>query len=244
MNGLLPRERSPGRLAWSMVLLVASSSGMVSGRTAQASPLRHPHLNALQLEAQAIRARQAQAQHLHAQHVLAPHVAAEQLLSARQATAVAPPVHGPGVFAWENYISHGPAFWLSVHAPAITPAVASWMYSTVREADPFSDPMTDYLYWRWSLAPARFNFYHPWLGPALGNLTPPSSPTGPGTGPSGQGVQPENPFPPPSSSSGSNPPAANPPGDVPPAIPEPGTLWIALSMLATAAWGHRQRRAA
>src|SRR5690348_10204894 len=138
MNGLLPRGGGPGRLAWSLVLLAASSSGMVSGRMAQASPLRHPLLNALHLEAQqAARARQVQA----------PHVVAEQILATRQTTAAVPPVHGPGVVAWENYVSHGPAFWLSDHAPAITPAVAAWMYSTVREANPFSDPMTDYLYW-------------------------------------------------------------------------------------------------
>ncbi len=244
MNGLLPRERGSGRLAWPMVLLVASSSGMVWGRTSQASPLRHPHLNALQLEAEEIRARQVQAQHLRAQHVLAPHVAAEQLLSARQTTAADPPVNGPGVFAWENYISHGPAYWLGVHAPTITRAVAAWMYSTVREADPFSDPMTDYLYWRWSLDPARFDHYHPWLGPALGGLTPPSSSPSPSTGPAAQTIQPENTIPPPSSTSGSGSPTANPPSDVPPAIPEPGMFWIALSMLATAAWGRRQRRAA
>lgn len=184
---------------------------------------------------------QAQAEYEKAVLLHDQQVAAEQII-ARQATAAS----GPGVRVWEHYITHDPSYWLSVRAPRITLAVRAWMLSTITEADPTADPMTEYLLWRRSLAPVRFDYYHPRLGPELQNLIPttasstspgtgtsPASPSTPATTPTSTPTQTQAQLPIPSSTSTS--------GSVPSAVPEPGAVTIALIMLASATLWHRSR---
>jgi hypothetical protein len=240
MNGTHPRARGGRHLVVPLFLLSSAFLGTVA---VEASPLRTRNLHALEINARLTLKEQAQAEYATAVLMHEQQVATEQV-SARQATTVS----GPAVRAWENYIAHDPSYWLSVRAPKITLAVRAWMMATLTEADPTADPMTEYLLWRRSIAPVRFDYYHPHLGPELQNLLPTLTSTStPGTGssPSASSTPATTPTPTPTPTQAqpqlSIPSSTGTSGSVPSAVPEPGAGTIALIMVASAAFAKWNR---
>ena len=207
-----------------------------------ANPLRSPGHHALHLNARLNLEQQAQAEYERAV-VLHGQQAAAESVSAWQAMVVS----GPGVRVWENYVAHDPSYWLSVRAPKITLAVRAWMLSTVTEADPTADPMTEYLLWRRSLAPARFDYYHPHLGSELQNLIPTTAssttPPGTGTSPANPSTPATAPTPTQSQAQLPIPSSTTTSGSVPSAVPEPSAATMALMMVASVTFSlwHRSR---
>ena len=67
---------------------------------------------------------------------------------------------------WTSYLAGGSGLWSQAKAPHISAAVHRAMVSALRSADPRSTPWVQYLLWRQGRNIARFNFYHPVLGPS------------------------------------------------------------------------------
>jgi hypothetical protein len=100
------------------------------------------------------------------------------------------------------------------------------IWRQVRLGDGSASPMIDYLLWRRSLNPQRFDFFHPRLGPSLGNhADPPVTVSVP------QNLVPTTPTTPPLI------PAV--PQTIEPNVPEPSTFVIGLLM---GVWGVCSRR--
>ncbi|WP_074314829.1 PEP-CTERM sorting domain-containing protein [Singulisphaera sp. GP187] len=88
------------------------------------------------------------------------------------------------------------------------------MVVALQSADPRSTPWVQYLLWRQGLNIARFNHYHPVLGPVLEQLPPPVAPP-------------------------TNPPASGeiiPPIEVHPNGPEPSSIIVALGLAGAGIW--------
>ncbi|MGO9601608.1 MAG: hypothetical protein ACLP7Q_26840 [Isosphaeraceae bacterium] len=172
----------------------------------------------------------------------------EDSLARREAKAFA---------SWTPFLSAGVHTWATRHAPAFSPAVESTIWTLLKSdsrSQAIGDPMIEYLLWRRSLDPTRFASYHPNLSPALARLlttptlpnnappptfTPePQTTTLPQTSTSPQTsaiLSPQTVSPPPSSSS--------PQQIAPAAIPEPGTLVLAICMTGWAVWHRRKLHA-
>jgi hypothetical protein len=128
---------------------------------------------------------------------------------------------------WAQFLSFGPTFWAHHHAPPIP----SGLILPTQNGLLVETPFVEYLSWRRSLAPARFDYYHPIIGPELGLLKPPtptstststSTPTPSGTT-RGGGGKPVNPV-------------------LQSTVPEPGSILIAVVMVGSAfGWGLRKR---
>ena len=137
--------------------------------------------------------------------------------------------------SWATYVLAGPSAWSTVPAPPVTLNVRETMDQALESPDPTSNPYVDYLLWRRSLDPSRFDYWHPVIGPMLQQLitsTPspslaPSTPQAPqsvGTQPQplpGSGIVPES-----SPGPGSNPvPGPNPGSElIPPPLPLSGSV--------------------
>jgi len=125
---------------------------------------------------------------------------------------------------WTSFLSGGSTLWSHRKAPPVTLAVRRAINMALRSVDPRSNPLIQYLLWRQERNVARFNYYHPYLGPQLQNLPPPVV----------------------------NPPPVNPPPDpgdespgtvVPPPVPEPSTLLISLVLIGTGClWRYHSGR--
>lgn len=121
--------------------------------------------------------------------------------------------------AWGRFLSGGPALWAVARSPRI-PSGSTLLSQNGRLVE---TPFVDYLLWRRSLNPARFDHYHPFLGPALGSLLPPpTTPTRPTPG----------------GRTGGGPPPVNPQPQN--GVPEPGSILVGL-VLASAALASRPR---
>jgi len=120
--------------------------------------------------------------------------------------------------AWSRFLAGGPGLW----AVARPPRFPSGLSLLTRNGQIVDTPFVDYLVWRRNLNPARFDRYHPFIGPALGRLLPPPSP-------------PKNPNPAPGQI---DPPITPPRPQV--GTPEPGTISIAV-VLTGIAWAYRRR---
>ncbi len=117
----------------------------------------------------------------------------------------------------------------NVNVPPILRAMAArGMYSA-------DTPLMQYLQWRRSLNPARFDYYHPRLGPSLAQTTwtPSPTPTPPCTCTPCQQVQPQR-------EPRTEP--QGPPWTEPPAVPEPSTGVMALTLIGAACWWRRRSR--
>ncbi len=161
---------------------------------------------------------------------------------------VIPPSQVPVFRAWTKYRSQGPQIWSTRHAPPFTPAIRSTIWQVLKsdtQAQAISNPMIDYLLWRQSLKPARFDRFHPRLSPALSqllnsptlptNVPPPTFTPVPQSTASLQGVTPPPLVPP---STQLVPPST--PRIAPQAIPEPSSLILATGMMAVALWWRRR----
>ena len=125
--------------------------------------------------------------------------------------------------AWNHFLIGGPTLWASVRSPRFP----SNVLLARRNGNLLETPFVDYLFWRRSLNPARFDLFHPALGPALGQLTPPSPAVVPTAIPGG------------STQGGRPPTSTNPVPEV--GVPEPTSLSTGLMMIAVA-YGWRRRR--
>ena len=117
--------------------------------------------------------------------------------------------------AWSRFLEGGPELWAQRHAPRFPSARAL----PTRNGQPLATPFTEYLLWRRELNPARFDHFHPRIGPALGQLTPPLLPT-PTRTIAALAVTP--------------PPLLVPRPQT--TVPEPGTLPLALSIIGAGLW--------
>jgi hypothetical protein len=127
--------------------------------------------------------------------------------------------------SWANYVLAGPSVWSTVHAPPVTLSVREMMAQALESPDPTSNPYVDYLIWRRSLDPSRFDDWHPVIGPMLQQLitSTPSSSLAPSTPQARQsiGTRPQ-PLP----GSGTGPGSSLGPGSNPVPGPIPGSELI------------------
>jgi hypothetical protein len=134
------------------------------------------------------------------------------------------------VRGWAAFLAGGPLLWSQVHAPPINLAVRRVMLQSVGGADPLANPMVQYLLWRHDLSPARFDFWHPWLGPRLEHLLPPMPTVIPVI--TSRSVTPPSDVPQPS---------PHPQVIPPPNTPEPGAVTIGLVLAGAFACWRRGR---
>jgi hypothetical protein len=104
------------------------------------------------------------------------------------------------------------------------------IWRQVRTSAATADPMINYLMWRRSLRPGRFDRYHPRLGPTLAQLL--SQPVAPSV-PQAFVPTPASPAPTPNPG-----PAA--PQMVEPSVPEPSTWLLALLMGIWGLWSRKR----
>jgi hypothetical protein len=164
----------------------------------------------------------------------------------------------PKLPAWQKFLHGGPELWARAQPPEIGTEIHHMMNHGLKSADPMANLNVEYLMWRQSLDPARFDHFHPRVGRELQAMLTPTS-ASPSTNP-GSTVEPEQLSPPtptpatPSSSTSTSTPTSTPtlpsppstapdmlgPGDsaspAPAAIPEPETLAIALFLLGSGLW--------
>ena len=126
------------------------------------------------------------------------------------------PALGP---AWGRFLADGPGLWSVAHAPRFPSGIHLASVSGRLVETPF----VDYLLWRRSLDPARFDHFHPFVGPRLAaldsNLSAASIPT----------IQSQSLVPPP--------PLKVSPETI---TPEPGSLAISVGLLGAGAWWRRR----
>jgi hypothetical protein len=135
--------------------------------------------------------------------------------------------------AWSNHLSAGPQVWSTRRPPPFTPGIQSTIWQVLRTDSPaqaLNNPMIDYLLWRRSLNPVRFDSNHSRLGPSLSQLLTLQPPT---TSP---GLPPPNAVPqvpaPTRPQTVESPPIISPRPQEPPApIPEPSSLLVAVGIL-------------
>jgi hypothetical protein len=169
--------------------------------------------------------------------------------------------------AWNTFLVGGPMMWAHVHPPKITLGIREIMDHALASADPTSNMNVEYLLWRESLNPRRFDHWHPRMSRHLHAMLRPASVV-PTTNP-GSALEPELIAPPTSmpatlSSSVSSPtvsspttasstsPATTAPDTLgpspsispsPSAIPEPETMTIALLLIGSGLWWRSRSRA-
>jgi hypothetical protein len=109
--------------------------------------------------------------------------------------------------AWEQFLLGGEALW-AVTSP---PAFPSGLVLPTSGGKLIDTPFVDYLEWRRSLDPSRFDLNHPNIASELAQFVPPavSVPAGDTTG--GGTTHPFKPT--------------------PQNLPEPGTFWIAVTLI-------------
>ncbi|WP_165245824.1 PEP-CTERM sorting domain-containing protein [Paludisphaera soli] len=154
-----------------------------------------------------------------------PRVAAQQLGAASVRTA-------PN--AWASFLSGGESTWASRPSPPFTTAVRQAVLRLVN-GDPSiaaSSPLIEYMLWRRNLDVARFDFYHPFVGPRLPQgLIPPVPQVVPPLTPPVD--VPSIPV---------DPPLLPPvPSVIPPVVPEP-SAFLVIALGAAGAIGMRRLR--
>ena len=129
---------------------------------------------------------------------------------------------------WGAFLAGGPATWTSRQSPPFTAPARLALLSLV-QGDPAvaaTSPLVEDFVWRRSLNPARFDRYHPCLGPRLPQgFVPPTPP--PLVPPVVPPTVPQLPLPP-------DPPLGPPIPSVPPTVPEPSALLVIVAGVAGA----------
>src|SRR5262249_15542672 len=95
----------------------------------------------------------------------------------------------PEFAAWNAFLAGGERHWARVRPPEITSQIHVLMNRGLESAHPTSNPNVEYLMWRRSLAPERFDRFHPRIGPMLQALIPAATTT-PVTTPQTQQISP------------------------------------------------------
>ena len=138
---------------------------------------------------------------------------------------------------WGSFLAGGEPTWASQQAPTFTLPVRQAILRLIG-GDPSlaaSSPLISYLIWRRNLDVARFDFYHPFVGPRLPQgLVPPVRQVVPPLAPPTNIPTPPV-VPPP------DPPA---PSVVPPVVPEPSAFVVITLGAAGALWMRRRRESA
>jgi len=100
-----------------------------------------------------------------------PRLAAQELRAANSFNA---PALSP---TWSAFLGLGRGGWSAYQSPAFTvpTRLAVWRMLDAASGSNALDPMLEYLIWRRDLNAARFDYFHPNLGPRLGQLLEPPS---------------------------------------------------------------------
>src|SRR5258708_38258805 len=79
---------------------------------------------------------------------------------------------------WTSFLEGGKAEWTTTSPPPITLRIKEEMVEALASASPTSTLFVQYLEWRRDLDPARFDHWHPEMGPVLQTLatTPATTP--------------------------------------------------------------------
>jgi hypothetical protein len=164
---------------------------------------------------------------------------------------------------WQKFLDGGAAHWQKADPPKIDLHIRELMDKALHGPHAASTRNVQYLEWRRALNPARFDHWHPKMGPMLQKLIPPPSTSHPSTGTvtqpqtigTGSVAATNTPSSTPSSSSSSSPipgsrVTSSDPGTgtgtttpqqidttpSPAAIPEPSTWTMALVMIGSGLW--------
>jgi len=166
----------------------------------------------------------------------------------------------PKPSAWNEFLDGGPELWASAQPPTIGTEIHHIMNHALKSADPTANLNVEYLMWRQSLDPVRFDRYHPRVGRELRSMLTPTS-VSPTANPGGA-LEPEQLIPPTSTSTPATPssstststlpsPSATAPevlaptastSAAPAAIPEPETMTIALVLIGSGLWWRARHR--
>src|SRR4051794_17608907 len=83
---------------------------------------------------------------------------------------------------WQKFLDGGAAHWTKADPPNIDLHIRVLMDKALKSPHAASNRNVQYLEWRRSLNPARFDHWHPKMGPMLQALIPPASSSHPSTG--------------------------------------------------------------
>lgn len=125
---------------------------------------------------------------------------------------------------WEQFVEGGPRVWKREHAPPLVLSVRRALQAAVMGRDATVNPFVQYLTWRRSLNPARFDHWHPFLGPRIHELLPHLPHV------SRPSVSPHE-----------RPPLHPEPQVIPP-VPEPDTILIAMALIGSGVWWRKRYR--
>jgi hypothetical protein len=137
---------------------------------------------------------------------------------------------------WSHFLLAGPTFWETHVHPPYDFQVRMTIWNIIKTDPGGENPMIAFLLWKQSLDPARFDHFHPNIGPAIDKLvalkvsqtsTPTSTPSSPN--PSTPGTT-------------TTPPSEGQQLTPPTATPEPSTWIMAIGMAGWAFWRCRRRR--
>jgi hypothetical protein len=154
----------------------------------------------------------------------------------------------PAFTAWNRFLAGGETEWEHHAPPKITAQIHVLMNRALNSADPTANANVQYLMWRRDLDPARFDHWHPRIGPMLQALetspattpvtTSPQVLTPPSSSMPGSSAIATNPSPAPSVTSepSTGPQTTSP---APESIPEPGAFSIALVLIGAGLCWHR-----
>jgi PEP-CTERM motif len=131
---------------------------------------------------------------------------------------------------WSEYLMGGPTVWSSVAHPALTPAIEASMWKAIKsDPPPDTDAVVQFFMFRQSLAPARFDHFHPRIAVALSKIeaqliTPATTTATPAT-----------------TTTTTTSPTEEAQQLTPAAVPEPATLFLTIGMAGYAIWWRRRR---
>lgn len=131
---------------------------------------------------------------------------------------------------WNSFLAAGETTWASRQSPPFTLPVRLALLSLIN-GDPAvaaASPLVEYFVWRRNLNPARFDRYHPFIGPRLPQGFVPPTPIIP---------PPVVPVPP-----DPDPPITPPNPSIPPTVPEPPAILVILVGVAGALALRRHAR--
>lgn len=133
---------------------------------------------------------------------------------------------------WTNYLQAGPSVWAVRPHPEYDFQVKEAIWKIIKTDPGGENPMIAFLLWKQSLDPARFDRYHPAIGPAIDKLVAPQAP---------QTSTPSSTTAPNPTSTSSSPTTEGQQLGAA-AIPEPSTWLMGLGMAGWAFWRSRRRR--